>query len=209
MTGRIHKPAAGSAQTARGPEAMPPPPVLLLCKQYQPMVPTLVFHIQGLYQQPLRLVSACLFALLNVQETIDSVLLKCDGHLFAVGILANALKQYSTQQGWQNVANRFSAYLNQPLPGPLQHNISQTVFAAISASLDSLKAAPDPEGKAAVEAFNMLRHVVTQQPLPLPVLQLLWSVLYPAHHVCEVEVLLKWLVHGSLMYKPQVGGTSG
>lgn len=141
-------------------------------------------------------VTSCSAPLSCMQSIIDSITKKCDGHLLAVDILGKALRRYKTAEGWQDVAQKFHANLQK---GASQEE--HVVFSALQAALDSLRTAADREGREAIRAFVMLRHVQASRLLPVPMLQLLCSWVYPEEPIPEVEALLDRLVQASLLYK--------
>lgn len=131
-----------------------------------------------------------------MQGIVDSILQKCDGHLQAVDMLGKALRRYKTASDWQRVAKQFHADLQ---TGAAEE--THVVFSALRAALTSLEQAADRQGREAVRAFAMLRHVQSSCVLPVPMLQLLCSWVYPDGEVPEAEALLERLAEASLLYR--------
>lgn len=134
-----------------------------------------------------------------MQAIVDSILDRCDGHLLAVSIMGKALRQYSREADWQIVDRQFISRLETDVL-----DSSKIVFGALQAALNSLNATPNRESQTAVKAFAMLQHLQARLILPTPMLQLLWSCVFPNEPA--VKALLDRLVNASLLYTDsQVG----
>lgn len=132
----------------------------------------------------------------HTQAVVDAVLGKCDGNMLATALIAGALRDRSTAASWHKVSQEFMQRVEECSP----------IVSAIQTVLHSLAAAADRDKRAAVEAFDMLRHLQCRLPLPLPLLQLLWSTLHPASEDEDINVLLGHLRHASLLCCKQVRG---
>jgi len=123
---------------------------------------------------------------------VDSVLDKCDGNMLATALMATALGERAPDW-WEKATSSFM-------------QTASPIVSAIHTALDSLAASADKDKRAAVAAFAMLRHLQCRLPLPVPLLQLLWSTLHPPPDDDDVNVLLGHLKRASLLCYQQVRG---